>query len=698
MSETRSASPDRERAGSPSPAPDPSPADGAARRGGLRGLIRSIPQAVAVALVGGLAGPALLVAAYGLHPGFALQLDRELPGVTSGFYPAEHSAEGSFVWTSRQAGITLADLDRRSEWSCSIRFRGARPDRAQPQPDVVIALDGVTVAVRTATNDFQDIEVTAPPRPLKPGLILTLASSTVFVPGDADRRELGVQVTRLGCRPAGAWTALPPRRALGSAAGAAAIFGAAFGLTGMTAGSAIGAAALIAAGQAYPLSMGAAPYEANRRTVLLLAFWIACLMVAGQRAAEAWMRGPFRNTARFVAAAAAGVLYLKLLALFHPSKALVDAVFQAHRFEWVLGGRFYFTQLSTSATPFPYAIGLYLAAAPWSLLTDNHVALLRIVVCASEAAAGALLYLMVVRTWGDRLAGAVAAALSWVLPVSFVVVGHANLTNAFGQSVGVAVVAAVTLFALRSRHYVSIALLIVLATLAFISHVTTLAVLLATLLVVAALFRFAGEAALRTPARMVLVVAVSAALLSVLVYWGHFGDVYLAQFERMRTGAAAGATAGAQPAAVVESAAGAAEEAPALGRRFIPLGGRVADAVTQTAANIGWPILALALVGAWRLWTGGHRDRLALVVAAWAVTCAFFVAVSVLSSVEMRYQQDSWEFVGRVEHATAPAAAILAAHGAMWAWRAGTVLRWASAALLLGAVITGVRAWTAWLR
>ena len=431
---------------------------------------------------------------------------------------------------------------------------------------------------------------------------------------------------------------------------------------------------------------------------MLLAFWIALLMVVGQRAAEVWLRQPFRNTARFVVAVAAGVLYLKLLALFHPSKALVDAVFQAHRLEWVLGGRFYFTQLSTSATPFPYAIGLYLAAAPWSLLTDNHVALLRIVVCVSEVLAGALLYLMIVRTWGDRLSGAVAVALSCVVPVSYVVVGHANLTNAFGQSVALAVVAGVTLLALRSRPYAQVALLILLATLAFISHVTTLAVGLATLLVVAVLFRFAGGPALRTPARLVLLVATCAALLSVVLYWGHFGGVYRAQFERMRAEAVAGTTSGQESAAAIDPAAAAPSEGPALGRRFIPLSGRIAAAITQTAANIGWPILVLALVGAWRLWVGGNRDRLALVLAAWIVTCFTFVVLSVLSPVEMRYQQDSWEFVGRVEHATAPAAVILAAHGAMWAWRAGTALRCASAALLLGAVITGLRAWTAWLR
>ena len=697
MAETISGHLNDTRAGAPPHPRSSQDRDAHTPRGGLPGMIRSIPRAVAVALVGALAGPVFLLLMYGISPGFQLMLDRELPAIASGFYPAERGDGDPFVWTSRRAGVSLVGLDRRSAWSCSVRFRGARPDPAMPQPDLQLALDGVTVAVRAATNDFQEVEVTAPARPLKPGLDLTITSSPTFVPGGSDLRELGVQVTRLACRPAGAWTVLPPRGALGSSAGAGATFGAAFALTGMTAGSAMGAAALIAAGQAFPLSTGASPYGADQGTMIWLAVWIAFLMLAGQKVVETWTRQPFRNTARFVIAVSAGVLYLKLLVLFHPSKSLVDAVFHAHRLEWVLAGRFYFTQLSTSATPFPYAIGLYLFAAPWSVLTSNHVALLRVVVCTSEVVTGALLYLMIVRTWGDRLAGAVAVALVNFVPVSYAVVGHANLTNAFGQSVALAVVAAVTLWDPRQGRLWQLIGVTLLATLGFTSHVTTFALLLATLLGVAFCYRWMGGAALRAPARLVLLATTIGVVLSIVLYWGHFGAVYRTQFERMRAGTVAGAAPTQAPGAVVNRPAHAPDDAPALGRSYIPLRGRVAAALSETAANIGWPILLLALVGAWRLWVRGGRDRLVLVLVAWGVACLGFVVLSVLTPVETRFQQDAWEFIGRVEHATYPAAVILAAHGAVWAWRAGTALRFASGALLLGAVIIGVRMWTAWL-
>ena len=50
--------------------------------------------------------------------------------------------------------------------------------------------------------------------------------------------------------------------------------------------------------------------------------------------------------------------------------------------------------------------------------------------------------------------------------------------------------------------------------------------------------------------------------------------------------------------------------------------------------------------------------------------------------VDVQYERYSLEFVGRVVYATSPAFVILAAHGAMWAWRANIPTRFASAALV----------------
>ena len=50
--------------------------------------------------------------------------------------------------------------------------------------------------------------------------------------------------------------------------------------------------------------------------------------------------------------------------------------------------------------------------------------------------------------------------------------------------------------------------------------------------------------------------------------------------------------------------------------------------------------------------------------------------------VDVQYQRYSLEFVGRVVYATSPAFVILAAHGAMWAWRENIPTRFASATLV----------------
>ncbi len=655
-------------------------------------MIRSMPRAVAAALFGALIGPVCLIVLYATHADAGFGVGR-LPATSSGFYPIERNGDRYLVWMSRRGDITLAGLDRRSAWSCSVRFRGARPGTL-PQPDVSLAIDGVILGARSATNDFQELSVTTPGRPQKSGLVLTITSSTTFVPGASDPRTLGMQVEDMGCRPVGGSVVLPPRRALTAAALGAAAFGAALGLTGITAGSAVLGTILVAAAQAAPLSSGTAPYGDYPDALVRLACWIALVLVVAGKLLEAANRGALRNTARFVVAFSAAAVYLKLLALLHPSKPVVDALFHAHRLEWVLAGRYYFTQLSTSATPFPYAIGLYLFAAPWSVLTDNHVALVRIVACASEAIAGALLYLVVVRSRGDRVMGAMAVALFSLVPLSYEIVGNANLTHAFGQSVALAAVAAAAISPAELRRIWRLAVLVLVVTLGFISHISTLLLLLATLVALACLYRFFGGPTLRAPARLVGVATAIAVVLSVVLYWGHFPDVYKAALARVR--AVATAQAGPITLAKTSLTTAAPAPAPALGKTIIPLRLRALDAVSQTVSNIGWPILILALAGAWRVWASGGRDPMALAVAAWVAVGLGFVALSVLTAVDVRYQQDAWEFIARVEHTTCPAAVVLAAAGATWAWRANLVTRLASSALMLAAIVIGVRAWTGW--
>ena len=667
--------------------------------GGLPAVrMRPFTRVVATALVGSVAGPACLVLANSWRPEISFTLLRDLPPIATGFYPVERSGHDAWVWTRERAEITLSGLDRRWTWSCVVGLRGGRPDSAT-QPDLELALDGARAAVHHTTNDYQEVQVTAAPAPGKTGLVLTLRSSTTMRPGGGDSRSLGVQVNRLMCRPAHSGIVLPPGPPLRASALAAATFGAAFGVTLATFAGAAAATVLLAAAQAAVMVAGTALFGPFSGTVARLAAWIALLMVAALGVLRASLRRSPSAAARFVVAFSAGALYLKLIALVHPAKLLVDALFHAHRFDAVLAGRFYFTQLSTSATPFPYAIGLYLFAAPWSWMTDDHMTLLRIVVVAADVLASALLYVLIVRAWGDRLAGAVAIALSSLVPLWYLIVGSANLTNAFGQSVSTATMVAAVIWAKRGGWAGRLAGLTLLATLGLLCHVSTFALLLTMLVAIAFLYWWKGGPLLRPAAQSVLIAALAATVLSTALYWGHFGSLYAARLGGVR--AALSARLAPADAATAPAEAAATDKAPVRGRVFVPLHLRAAGALRQTVVNVGWPILVLALAGIWRVRRdpspGGGPDPLVLALAAMGLTCFLFLTFAVLTAIDVRYQQDAWEFIGRVELLTYPAAVVLAALGAARAWRAGTALRLASVGLLAAAAFLGLRAWFGWL-
>jgi hypothetical protein len=645
-------------------------------------------RAICIAGLGALAGAASVALAFVAHPDFTLEMDRDLPRNVSGVYDPEYirGAE-TFAWTARSAKVSLPGFDRRVPWVCTVRLRGGR-SAPLPQPAVDLGVDGVTLATRVATNTFEDLVAGIPPSPRR-GLVLTVTASTTVIPGPGDPRELGVQIDRLQCRPAEGSIALPPRRAYLAGMLAGALFGAAFGLIGITTGSALGAVVLLTVAQAFPLTSGPAPYSPYVDRAPWLALWIAGVMALTVNAIEWPGRPRLRQTARFVIAFSAGVLYLKLLGLLHPSKALVDAVFQAHRLEWVLAGRYYFTQLMPSGVQFPYAIGLYVFAAPWSVFTRDHVMLLRIVVCVTEAIAAASLYPVIVRTWGDRLAGALAVALFTAVPIGYWVIGNANLTNAFGQSIALLTVALIVVWsqgALRAWH---VLVWILLASLGLLSHVSTFATLLVTLSALGVLFWTVGGATLRVPARALLITIVAAVVVSTGAYYGHFGDVYRKAL-RVRGGGAPIAAPAQPPPNETPPANVAAEGAGGTG-----LGGRTASSLRLVTESLGWPILLLAGAGAWSVSRRRSRDPLVLALCAWGVAFVVFLGVG-LMPVEKQFERYALEFVSRVAYAACPAAVILAGAGAAWGWRSGRVLRAFSVALLALAMAVGLREWIAW--
>ena len=640
-----------------------------------------IRRAAILGCAGAVVGALCIVGAYSWHPALGFDMDRDPPRrVASGFYPVERANDLTFAWTSRRADIKLPGVNRSREWICAIRLRGARSDPTA-QPTVDFAVDGLVAASVVATNDFQDVKVVIPARADDEGAVVTVTSSRTVVPGPSDSRELGVQVDRVVCHPAAAIVSIPPWVTVRDAAIASAIFGVAFALAAVPLPIAAAATGLVAIVQSVPLSSGPAPYTGFAGDILGFAAWIALLAIGLLKVLEQLRPGAVPDAARVAVMFSAAALYVKLLGLLHPSKLLIDAVFHAHRFEWVLNGRYFFTQTMPTGVSFPYAIGLYVFAAPWAAFTHDYVLLLRVVVCAAETIAGTLLYPLIVKAWNDRIAALVAVVLFSTVPLVYGLVGNANLTNAFGEAVGLATIACASMMPPRNWASAGVFLL---ASLAFLSHISTFALLAVTLTTLSALYRWRAGAALHRIAWTILAVTILGVLLAVGVYYSHFGDVYRAALRVRAENAIV------QPQSQAETLGPRAEVSTVP-----PLTRRVVDAVSFAVSANGWPLWTLALIGIWRSWIEGARDRAALAIYAWGVACAAFLGVAVMR-VDAPFQRYATEFFGRVLLATCPAVVMLAARGASWGWRAGTPIRIASVALVCCAAVLGLRSWLAW--
>jgi hypothetical protein len=655
-------------------------------------MLRTLSRAMVAAGLALLAGGLSVTAWYTRSPAYVVNFEGETPPVVSGLYRFERAGQSFFAWTSPSATWSLAGADRRGPWTCTIRARGARPPGVPPA-DLAVAVDGVTVDHRRLASDqYTDIAVTAPARPGADALSLTLTVSPVFVPGAADRRQLGVQLTAFSCVPAGA--VLPPARAIAAGGFSTALFAAALVLSGLSLPAALAGALLLGAAAGLPLAHGPAPYGAYTSTATVASASVGLGLVLLAWATARVRRAPLEPAARAAIAITGGLLLVELLGLLHPSKVLVDAVFHAHRLEWVMDGRLLFTQPMPSGVRFPYAIALYVVSLPFAWVVDDHVTLLKVVVLVSRALAGLLLYPVVTRAWNDRRAAVAAVALFHMVPLPFVVIGNANMTYAFGQSVAVATIAVTVLVGLSKAGWRAGAGLFVVAALAFLSHVGIFPLLLTVLLASAAGFRLLGGAGLRPAATAVVAAALAAAVFSVVVYYGHFGEAYRT-LARVRAAPSVSSSAPGSPAAGAPaplSAAGARARP-----RVLSLGERLASTADIARRGLGWPLLAAALVGAVIWVKGGWRDPLGLVLAATLGAAAVFVAGSNLAPVEPAFWRYTAEFISRVNYVAMPALVILAARAVARAWGAGLPGRAVAVAAVLLALREATTGWLPWI-
>jgi hypothetical protein len=633
-------------------------------------------RAILGALTGAAAAAAALLLFTLFDPAITLEMNRDVSRpLASGLYPVEEYGDDTYAWTRPLATFNFREIDRRSAWRCTVRIRGARP-AGVPQPDVLLGIDGLTVLTHSAGPHYEKLEIVAPSRPGR-GLSLSISANPPFVP-PADPRQLGVQLDHLECRPADGGWVLPPERALIVAAVTGAGFGMLFGLLAGTGIMAL-ACGVFGSAAAWILQTGTGEHAgAYLEWILPLAL---CVSASGVVVAVLAARR-LSGAARFVLGFSPAILFLKLAALMHPSKAIVDAVFHAHRLEWVLDGRYFFTQPMPGGVQFPYAIALYITASPFASIITDHVALLRIVVCFFEALAAGLLYLVVARAWGDRTVAAASVVFYHSVPLPYAVIGNANLTYAFGHSISMIAFALVSVLSFRWQQFAAILALFIIASVAFLSHVAVFPLLGMSLVATGVLYAFRRDPAVRPFGLPVIVIAVLAAVLAFVLYYAHFPEVYQT-LDRVRS---VSAETTMTPQAGPPAASAAPLSIPARGLRAVWLGIR----------DLGVPIALLAVAGVWLRFRAGG-DRLNLVLAAWGLSFLFFVGFRIVAPVDPRLQRYADEFIDRVYYATLPAIVILAAYAAGVGFQKGGPWRLLAVCVSAGAVVYGILTASAWI-
>ena len=184
---------------------------------------------------------------------------------------------------------------------------------------------------------------------------------------------------------------------------------------------------------------------------------------------------------------------------------------------------------------------------------------------------------------------------------------------------------------------------------------------------------------LRSAARSTGAAALLAAVLATVLYYGHFSDTYRSMLVRRASVPAAMAEPGIP---VQKPEAHQTVWAPG----WQPFANRVLAVPGYLAKYFGWGLLAMAVFGGRALAGGMPRSRMTLLMTAWWSSCVLFLALGVLTPIDVRYYL-----------AAAPAAAILAAVAIHEGARLGGALRFGALAMLSWLVVSGVHYWFEWL-
>ena len=677
------------------PAPAAAPASAPARILDRAASQPWLIRVIVAGILGALAGSAAVYGVHGWSPAFGTTLDSTpTPAIARGLHPTEFEAGGlAFAWTADRVLLIFDGLDRTRTWTLVLRAKAGRGP-GLPLPTATIAVDGTARAAAPIGPQWQEIRTTIPTDTRRRPTRIAIDVAPTFVPGPSDARQLGMILDEIRLIPDG--RVAPPPRAVKAGAIAGAIAAALLVVAGVPLAWALGLLAAFVVAQAAMVMTGAGPYTRGYlETVPRIAAGAAAL-TALVAAVAAVIRRPLAGASGVAMAIAALALALGVEGLLHPGKATVDAVFHAHKLGTVLAGQYFFTQPMPSGVEFPYAPGLYVMAVPWASLSRDHVMLLRVVVAVAHILAALSLYPLVRRWWSPPWAGVVAVAAYLLAPLPLLVIGNANQTYAFGQSIATIGVASAMTWRLGWRRPIAALGLLALLTLGLLSHVGLIALLGGLVGASALLLAWRGAGDDRAAGLVVLAVTLVAAVLAVSVYYRHFGEAFRSA-QKVGPGSAAAATPSAQPpdeTGPVLAPGTPAGPAVKAGTSRLQRAGRAAR---LAVAAYGVPVLLLAAIGLTRLPFRTGRDRATLLVVASLAVCALVGGVSVLAPVEPRFERYTDEFISRLYYAVTPAVALLCAGGVSWLWTHGPTSRSVALLLMISAVIGGIHAWLGWV-
>ncbi|MBI4671388.1 MAG: hypothetical protein HY741_06925 [Chloroflexi bacterium] len=406
-----------------------------------------------------LASLAIVIVAYQAPFRFELPLASplgtpiDLPFVR-GFYLGEHGQDGTYRWTRGRGALTLDGIGSGVPLRLTFRALAWRPPN-KDAAHISVTMDGQELATYPGASDWKDYVVQIPAERNPDRLKLTLNSTTFR--SKVDARKLGIAVGGFQIESPAVWAPTIP-----SPAQTLLVTLIAVGLYAVARQLRIGPrrafwialaclllpAALIAVARPF--------YTAFAPNII----WLVALNYALALCAPFIAGGLFKRAGVQLSPQEAQWLWLLFLVGFnlrwiaelYPTANFGDSLFHLHRLDAVAAGEIVFSS-SSGAIGFeqtiPYPPGLYLLLTPFTMLLQNHIALLGTFVSLIDSLAALLIYLMVRKATDRPRAAWLAMALDLLLPIAVLNFAWAIYANLFAQA---AFLLALTLWIFQSRH------------------------------------------------------------------------------------------------------------------------------------------------------------------------------------------------------------------------------------------------------